>query len=120
MNIKMATNAQLSTTESKKKNKKQIKQTTKTETESQILRSFGRLSAGKGKGENGVKGSGIKKHNWQVQNRQGSVKNSIGNGEAKEPICTIHGHELSGGMLEEGEYYAEEDKGGKPGKTVIA
>ena len=34
MNIKMATNAQLSTTESKKKNKKQIKQTTKTETES--------------------------------------------------------------------------------------
>ena len=34
MNIKMATNAQLSTTESKKKKKKQIKQTTKTETES--------------------------------------------------------------------------------------
>ena len=24
-----------------------------------------------------------KKHKWQVQNRQGEVKNSIGNGEAK-------------------------------------
>ena len=26
--------------------------------------------------------------------RQGKVKNSIGNGEAKELICTTHGHEL--------------------------
>ena len=25
------------------------------------------------------------------------VKNSIGNGKAKELICTIHGHELRGG-----------------------
>ena len=31
----------------------------------------------------------------------GGVKNSIGNGEAKELICTTHGHELRvGGMLE--------------------
>ena len=31
----------------------------------------------------------------------GEVKNSIGNGEAKELICTTHGHELRGaGMLE--------------------
>ena len=29
------------------------------------------------------KGTGIKKHNGQVQNRQGHVKNSIGNKEAK-------------------------------------
>ena len=27
------------------------------------------------------------------------VKNSIGNGEAKELVCTTHGHELRGRML---------------------
>ena len=27
----------------------------------------------------------------------GDIKNSIGNREAKELICTIHGHELRGG-----------------------
>ena len=43
--------------------------------------------------ENGGKGTGIKKHNWQVQNRQGDAKNSIGNGEANELIRTSHGHE---------------------------
>ena len=40
--------------------------------------------------------------NWQVQNRHGNVKNSIGNGEAKELICTIHRNELrqgGGGMV---------------------
>ena len=35
-------------------------------------------------------------------NRQGEVKNSMGNGEAKELICMTHGHELrwgnAGGM----------------------
>ena len=30
------------------------------------------------------------------------VKKSIGNGEAKELICTTHGHELSGDCLKEG------------------
>ena len=40
------------------------------------------------------KGTGNKKHKWQVQNRQGEVKNSIGNVEAKELICMTHGHEL--------------------------
>ena len=33
----------------------------------------------------------------QVENRQEEVKNSIGNVEAKELICTTHGHELKGG-----------------------
>ena len=42
------------------------------------------------------KGTGIKKHNWQEQNRQGEIKNSIGNREAKELICTTHGHEGKG------------------------
>ena len=49
---------------------------------------------------NGGKGTGNKKHNQLVQNRQGEVKNSIGNREAKELISTIHGHELRWGLLE--------------------
>ena len=46
-------------------------------------------------GENGGKGTGNKKHKWQVENRQGEVKNSIGNVETKELICMTYGHELS-------------------------
>ena len=90
----MTTNSQLSRTESKKQ--KQTKQTTRTGTESQIWRSFGGLSVGKEKEENGVNGTGIKKHNWQVQNRHGDVKNSIENGEAEEFIYMTCEHELSG------------------------
>ena len=52
---------------------------------------------GRGIGENGGKGTRNKKHNWKVQNRQGEIKNSIGNGEAKEFICMTHGHELREG-----------------------
>ena len=55
-------------------------------TESQKQRSHGGLSAGRASGENGEKGIGNKKHSWQEQNRQGEVKNSIGNGESKELI----------------------------------
>ena len=47
---------------------------------------------GRGEGEFRGKGTGNKKHKWQVENRQGEVKNSIGNVEAKELICTTHGH----------------------------
>ena len=43
----------------------------------------------------------------------GEVKNSIGNGEAKELICMTHGHELRAGMLVGGGCMAEEDKGRK-------
>ena len=53
---------------------------------------------GGGGEENWGKGAGIKKHNWYVQNRQGDVKNSIGNGEAKELIYRTHGHELRRGI----------------------
>ena len=35
----------------------------------------------------------------EVQNRQREVKNSTGNGKAKELTCVMHGRELSGGML---------------------
>ena len=55
MNNKMAIYAYLSTIESKPKSK----QTSRTETESEIWRSFGGLPVGRGKEENGenVKGS---------------------------------------------------------------
>ena len=43
--------------------------------------------------ENGGKGSGVKKHNWQVKT-DGDVKNRSRNGEAKELICMTHRHEL--------------------------
>ena len=56
MRIKMAINAQLSTTESKKL----TKQTNRTGTESQIWRTFGGLSAGRGEWENREKGAVIK------------------------------------------------------------
>ena len=101
MNSKMVTDSQLSKTEPKKQKQKQTKQTSLTGTESQKWRSHGRLSAGRGSGQNAGKGTGNKKHNWQVQNRQGDVKNNTGNGEAKELICTTHGRELRGvGMLQ--------------------
>ena len=58
MNIKMPIHSQLSRTESTK----QIKQTSKSGTELQIWRSFGWLSAGRGKVENGRKGAMIKKY----------------------------------------------------------
>ena len=75
----MMINSQLSTTKPKKQ--KQTKQTTRTGTESQQWRSHGGLSVGRGRMRE--KGTGNKKHKWQAQNRQGEVKNSIGNGEAK-------------------------------------
>ena len=69
----------------------------------------------------GKKGTGNKKHSWQVENRQGEVKNNIGNGEVKELICTTHGHELrawdAGGN---GESRQRGIKGRKNGTTVIA
>ena len=52
------------------------------------------------RGVHGGTGTGNKKHKWQVQNRQGEVKNSMGNREAKELICTTHGHELSVGCVQ--------------------
>ena len=56
-----------------------------------------RVTSGEGEGEEWGKGTGNKKSNCYVQNRQGEVKNSIGNGEVKEPICTTHGCEIRRG-----------------------
>ena len=54
---------------------------------------------GSGWGEKGGKGTENKQHKWQVENRQGEVKNSIGNVEAKELICMTHGQELRGWVV---------------------
>ena len=94
MNSKMTTHSSQQPN-LKKQKQKQTKQTTRTRTESQKWSSHGGLSAGRG--GIGGKGIGNKKHNWQVQNRQGEVKNGMGNGEAKELTCTTHGHELRPG-----------------------
>ena len=62
----------------------------------------------------GGKGTENKKHKWQVENRQGEVKNNTGNGEAKELICTTHGHGLKWGECwMEGGCWAKGDKGEK-------
>ena len=58
VNIKMATNSQLSTPNLKKK--KKPKQTTVTGAESLKRRSFGGLSSGRGKREKGEKVQGIR------------------------------------------------------------
>ena len=39
-----------------------------------------------GERENGTKGTENKQHKWWVEDRQGEVKNSIGNVEVKEHI----------------------------------
>ena len=49
------------------------------------------------------------------------VKNSIGNEEAKELICTTQGHELRGwGCYREGRYWVGVGQRGKIGTTLIA
>ena len=76
----MTTNSQLSTTEPKKKVSKQLEQEENHGNEDHMQGyPWG------GEGGKWSKGTGNKKHNWQVQNRQGEVKNSMGNGEANEP-----------------------------------
>ena len=75
------------------------KQTARTETEPQKWRSHERLSTGEWEGERGGKGTQNKQDKWQVENRQGEGKDSIGNVEAKELINMTHGHELQGGNV---------------------
>ena len=60
MNSKMTTNSQLSITEPKKT---KTKQTTRTGTELQKWRSHGRLSLGRGRGEQAEKVQGIRSIN---------------------------------------------------------
>ena len=73
-----------------------------------------RVTSREGWGEIGVKGPGNTKHNWYVQNIPGEVKNSMGNGEDKDLICSTHGYELRAGECWwDGGYRAEGDKGEK-------
>ena len=75
-----------------------------------------------GESEGKGKVTGNKKHNWQVQIRQGEVKNGIRNGEAKELICMTYGYELreeNAGAGGGGVCRAEEYKGERNGTTVI-
>ena len=53
-------------------------------------------------GKNGGNGTGTKERKWYVQNRPGEIKNSIGNGKAKELIYTTLGHELRMGKAHGG------------------
>ena len=73
-----------------------------------------------GEGGRMGKGTGNKKHKWQVQNRQGEIKNSMGNVEAKELICMTHGHELNGENVGGREYAGQKEIKGENGTTVIA
>ena len=97
----MTANSQLLKPHLKQK-QKQTNQTSRTGTEPQKWRSHGGLSTGEWEGERGRKSTENKQPKWQVENRQGEGKNSIGNVEAKELICMSHGHELQGGMWEGG------------------
>ena len=89
MNSKMTTNSQLSTTEPKNKQTNKKKKTLSKQLEQeQNHRNGDHMESYQLPGEeNGRTGTGNKKHKWQVQNRQGEVKNIIGNVEAKEFTC---------------------------------
>ena len=52
---------------------------------------------GRGGVKIGEKVQGIRSINVGI--KQGTVKNSMENGETKELTCMTHGHELRGGML---------------------
>ena len=67
----------------------------------------------------GEKVQGIRSLNGRYK-IDGEVKNSIGNGEAKELICTTQGHELRRGMQVRVGCKAEGNKWGKNGITIIA
>ena len=51
-----------------------------------------------------------------MENRQGEVKNNIGNVEAKELICMTHGHELKWGGGTVGQRGCAGRRGVKGGK----
>ena len=91
----MTANSQLSTTTPKTKTKANSanNQNRNRTTEMEIT---WKVISWEEEGENGRKGTGNKIHKWQAQNRQGEVKKSVGNGEAKELTCMTHGHELRG------------------------
>ena len=104
-----------------KQKQKQTQQTTRTGTESQKWRSYRWLSAGSGWRESGEKVQGIGSIIARHKIDREGVKNSVGNVEAEELICTTHGQELRWGECwREGECRVEGNKGGRNGTTTIA
>ena len=59
-----------------------------------------RVISWEGEGDNGGKCAEIKKYKLIGTEQAGGFKKNIGNGEAKELICTDHGHELWGELME--------------------
>ena len=117
MNSKMTNNYQQLNLRNKNKLSKQVEQE---QNHRNVILFTWWVISGTGLEENGGKGMGNKKHKWQVQNKQGEVKNSIGNGEAKELVCRAHGHELKGWECWwEGCSEWRELRGEKKGTTVM-
>ena len=88
MNIKMTTNSQLSTTEPQNKNKSKLSKQLEQE---QNHRNGDHMDGyQQGGGEEG-KVQEVRSINSRYK-IQGEVKNSMGNGEAKELICMTQGH----------------------------
>ena len=77
------------------------------------------INRGVGGAEKG-KGTENKYHKWQMENRQGESKNSIGTVEAKELISMTHGHELQGGNVGGKGWAGWSGMKGGNGTTVIA
>ena len=78
MNSKMTTNSQLPTPQPKPKTKTNSANN-QNRNRITVIEIKWRDISGEERGDIGGKGPGNKKHNWQVQNRQGEGKNSIGN-----------------------------------------
>ena len=75
---------------------------------------------GGGMGEMGKKVQGIRSINGRYKIGRGEIKNSMGNGEAKELICMTQGHDLMGrNCWRESWYQAEGYKGRKTGTAVM-
>ena len=75
---------------------------------------------GGGRGRMGEKVQGLRNIIGRYKIRQGDVKNSIGNGEAKEFIHTTHEHEIRQKLLEGRGVPGREVQRGKIGITIIA
>ena len=100
--------------------KTKAKQTTRAGTESQKWRSHGGLSVGSRRRGNGEKVQGKRSTNGNYKIDR-EVKNSMGNGEAKELICITDGHELRwGNDGGKGGTRWKVIKGRRNGTTVIA
>ena len=89
------------------------------------METTGSVFSGEG-GRTGEKVQGIRSINGRYKIDRGrlsmgkNTSDSMGNGEAKELLCMIHGHELRWGMRLGGGSAQRGIKGRKNGTTVIA